>query len=357
MEPHLPVSKEIVAAVSRLDRFQGIWSSGQIVRAERLPTLREAATVQAVASSCRLAGIRVSDIDVASLLRDGTGSIREARELLGYAAALNLPLPGSAGRLLTAEDLGRVHGLMLGTSASANCPLPWRREPLYREAFDVDGRATGRVFATLPPRMVEAKTEELLTWLEFELRSNQQHPALVVGAFMLLFLAISPFEKGNGRMSRLLGTQLLVRAGYTFAPYASLEAQFEAMRDEYYSAIHRSLRGIWTPAADLSAFLECFMLAVSQHRERVETKVALERQVLDYPPLQRAILETVREHGNVDAALLIKATGANRNTLKDNLRRLVHRGVLEKTGQRRGTRYRMAAGDGVQRPSEGVADR
>ena len=55
----------------------------------------------------------------------------------------------------------------------------------------------------------------------------------------------------------------------------------------------------------------------------------------------------VQEVRDVDAALLLKATGANRNTLKDNLRRLVQRGVLQKTGQRRGTRYRMATEGGL----------
>ena len=53
----------------------------------------------------------------------------------------------------------------------------------------------------------------------------------------------------------------------------------------------------------------------------------------------------MREHGSVDAALLLKATGANRNTLKDNLRRMVQKGLLDKTGQRRGTRYQLAAFD------------
>ena len=51
----------------------------------------------------------------------------------------------------------------------------------------------------------------------------------------------------------------------------------------------------------------------------------------------------MREHGTVDAGLLLKATGANRNTLKDNVRRLVTQGVLEKTGERRTTRYRLAS--------------
>ncbi len=81
----------------------------------------------------------------------------------------------------------------------------------------------------------------------------------------------------------------------------------------------------------------------------IETTLALERPVDEYPPLQRRILETVREHGNVDAALLIQSTGANRNTLKDNLRRLVRGGVLEKTGERRGTRYQLSSGSRVNR--------
>jgi hypothetical protein len=39
----------------------------------------------------------------------------------------------------------------------------------------------------------------------------------------------------------------------------------------------------------------------------------------------------------------MSCTGANRNTLKDNLRRLVERGMLERMGSRRGTRYRLAS--------------
>ena len=35
-------------------------------------------------------------------------------------------------------------------------------------------------------------------------------------------------------------------------------------------------------------------------------------------------------------------TGANRNTLKDNLRRLVDRGMLERIGSKRGTIYRLS---------------
>jgi DNA-binding MarR family transcriptional regulator len=85
------------------------------------------------------------------------------------------------------------------------------------------------------------------------------------------------------------------------------------------------------------------MELLDRHRARVEAKVNLEREASELSPLQRSIMDTVREHGTVDAGLLLKATGANRNTLKDNVRRLVAQGVLEKTGERRTTRYRLAS--------------
>jgi predicted HTH transcriptional regulator len=93
------------------------------------------------------------------------------------------------------------------------------------------------------------------------------------------------------------------------------------------------------------------MEVLDRHRVRLESKLTLEREGLELSELQRAILAAVREHGTVDAGLLLKATGANRNTLKDNVRRLVSKGVLEKTGERRATRYRLASPDKARQAS------
>jgi Fic family protein len=199
------------------------------------------------------------------------------------------------------------------------------------------------VFSTAPPRLVDEQTEELLTWLEFELRAGERHPALVVGGFVLGLLAVSPFQRANGRVARVLSSRLLERAGYGFLPLASLEAHIEELRESYYEAYDRSTAGIWSGEADLRPWIRFFLEVLGRVRERVEAKIELERAASDYSPLQRAIIDAVRDHGNVDAGLLIQATGANRNTLKDNLRRLVQLGVLEKSGERRGTRYRLAS--------------
>jgi Fic family protein len=340
MKLSLPVSPDFLTTIAKLDRFQGQWSARSSVPTDRLPQLEEAARIQSVGASCRMAGIRATDTEVAGVLRGGESTLREAPELRGYAEALMQPVPPT-DTLLDSDQVRRLHAMILGSSGSAPEPTSWRMQPLYREAFDAQGVATGNVFSTLPARMVEERTEELLTWLEFELRSGEQHPVLVIGTFLLCFLTVSPFERGNGRIVRLLAGRLLRRAGYDYVPYASLESQMERRRESYHVGLAQGQFRLWTPKANPGPWLEYFLQVLDAHRERIEANVALEREVIDYPPLQRRILETVREHGNVDAALLIKATGANRNTLKDNLRRLVTRGVLEKTGQRRGTRYRL----------------
>lgn len=345
MEIEIPVNQEILTTVSLLDRFNGQWSADTPVPAARLERISEASRIQSVGSSCRLSGIRVSDVEVAGVLRNESVPLRDNRDVLAYAAGMSYPFP-TGHSLLGSDELRKIHAVVLGNEE----PSEWRTQPHHREAFDSEGKATGRVFTTLPPRMVGPKVEDLLTWLEFELRTRESHPLLVIGTFVLGFLVTTPFERGNARLARLLIGHLMQRAGYSYVPYASVEREIEELRDVYYDSYDQAQTHFWSGEANLEPWLSFFLRVLMQQSERLESKIALEREALDYPPLQRRILEVLREHGSVDAGMLIKATGANRNTLKDNLRRLVDRGVLEKNGQRRGTRYRMAVGPPAKAP-------
>ena len=343
IEFQVPVTQEILTKVSKLDRFRGQLSTATALPGDRLERIREAAAIQSVASSCRLSGMHVGESEIAAALRDGS-PLGEADAIRGYAAGLDFPFPGPE-RFVERETVAALNKTILGRTEATDTG-PWRQREMNREAFDAEGKALGWVFPTLPPRLIEEKTDDLLTWLELELRSEERHPVLVIGTFLLGFLAISPFELANGRTSRVLIRHLLVRAGYAHLPLASIEVELEADRAAYLEALFKARTGVWSGTADLLPWIEYFLVILDRHRERVEAKLSLERGALDFPPLQREILEKVREHGTVNAALLLEATGANRNTLKDNLKRLVDRGVLERTGQKRGTRYRLPVGDG-----------
>ena len=339
----IPISQQTLTAVSKLDQLRGRWSSAQALPGARLERIEEATRVQSIAASCRLSGVRVSDMEVAGLLRGESLVVRDAKEVLGYASGMRYALP-RGGPMLRAEDLCSLHAVV-ASSPPREGPSPWRQAPHQREAFDSAGKATGRVFSTLPPRMIEQKIDDLLTWLEFELRLAERHPVLVISTFVLGFLAASPFEGCNARLARLLLGQLLRRAGYDYIPYASVESQIESLRDVYHEAFDAAQDRLWSGEANIEPWIDFVVEVLDRHRERVENKLELEREAVNYPPLQQTILETVQEHGTVGAGLLLKATGANRNTLKDNLRKLVHRGVLERIGERRGARYRLSTLD------------
>jgi len=340
MDVKLPVNPEILKGISQIDHFRGLWAGGTLVPVERLDQLKRSARAQSVVSSCRIAGVRAGNDDVVAILNGTPLTSPESDELGGYAAAIDRPFP-SAGPLVTADELAHLNAVLLGRADGPPSPSPLREKPLHQEIFDADGRALGRVLQTLPPRLLREKLESAVSWLEFELRSGQQHPLLVIGAFFVYFTAISPFDRANGRAARAMVPHLMRRAGFGFIDYASLEGLFEEMRFDYYDAIDQAETKIWTDEADLAPWLAFFVGALNTLTSRLQAKLDIEVRSRELPPLQRAILATIREHGTGAASLLIASTGANRNTLKDNLRRLVDRGLLERIGSKRGTFYRL----------------
>ncbi len=341
MSFRLPVTAEILNGVAKLDAFRAVWSAAPRIPADRLDRWRAAATVQSVGASSRLAGVRVADGDVAAVLEGRGELIPEALEIRGLARALDEPVfpPGS---VVTLEDLQRLNARITGVGDPRSHPSPFREAPLHHEAFDDDGHAIGLVFQTLPPRLVRDKTESLLSWLEIELHGRDNHPLLVIAAFALALMSASPFERGNGRTARAATAHILRRTGYTYLPFASFDRVVEEMRAGYYQALDASQTHLWSGEANLEPWVSFFLEAMRRHRERLEAKMEIEERALDLPPLQRAILDTVREHGTAAAGLLLHATGVSRNTLKDNLRRLVERQLLERVGQKRGAYYRLA---------------
>jgi Fic family protein len=341
MDVKIPVNPEILKAISKIDQFRSIWAGGTSVSPEQSARLRETARVQSVAASCRIAGIRASEADVAAILAGAGSTTPESAELAGYAAAMDQSFPAS-GPIVTFDELAALNAVVVGKSGNPPPPSALRERPLHLEVFDAEGRAQGRVLQTLPPRLLQDKIEDLVTWLELELRGGQQHAILVAGTFFIYLTSISPFERGNGRTARVILPHLLRRAGYGFVDYASLDHVFDEMRFAYYDAIDQAQTKIWTDEADLTPWISFYVESLRVLTLRLQAKIDLETRARELPPLQRAILDTIRENGTGAASLLMATTGANRNTLKDNLRRLVERGLLERIGSKRGTIYRLS---------------
>lgn len=79
--------------------------------------------------------------------------------------------------------------------------------------------------------------KNLLSWTNKNIKQEELHPLIILAVFVYEFLSIHPYQDGNGRLSRLLTTLLLLRQGYDFMQYASMEIEIEKRKKEYYKAL------------------------------------------------------------------------------------------------------------------------
>jgi Fic family protein len=212
-------------------------------------------------------------------------------------------------------------------------------------AFDADGQEVGVVFRTASPFDTPREMEALVSWTRKALDEDAHHPLLVIAVFIVTFLAIHPFQDGNGRLSRVLTTLLLLRAGYAYVSYASLERVIEDNKDLYYKALRRTQTTLETESPDWTPWLGFFLRSLKRQKDNLATQLEHERLAqesdADLPDLSLHILEALRENARLTIAELASITHANRNTLKVHLRELVSAGRVRRHGKARATWYSL----------------
>ena len=204
-------------------------------------------------------------------------------------------------------------------------------------AFDETGAQIGIVFQTASPYDTPRLMAELVAWVNQERETARLHPLLIIALCVVVFLEIHPFQDGNGRLSRVLTSLLLLQAGYAYVPFSSLESVIEPSKEAYYLALRQTQGTIRTESPNWRQWLVFFLRSLAEQVRRLEKKVEREKIVLAaMPELQLQIVEFAREHGRVTIGEAIKLTGASRNTLKQHFRALVERGTLTQHGSGRG---------------------
>lgn len=318
----LEITPEILGLVAQLDEFKGTWRATKLLAPDRLAGLRRVATIESIASSTRIEGSKLSDREVEQLLSNlqiRSFTTRDEQEVAGYAELMELVFEASADLTFNESNIQQLHSILLRHSSK-------------------DQRHRGRSFDT--PRLMA----ELMEWVRLERESGRLHPLLIIAVFVVVFLEIHPFQDGNGRLSRVLTTLLLLQAGYTYVPYSSLESVIERDKQGYYLSLRQTQATIRSERPDWQPWLVYFLRALAEQVRLLQTKLEREIAMLaPLPELSVRIIEVAREHGRVTMAQVVRLTGASRNTLKLHFRGLVERGWLHRRGQGRGVWYELRA--------------
>src|SRR3546814_10362960 len=111
---------------------------------------------------------------------------------------------------------------------------------------------------------------EFVEWTRGAIEERALHPLLVICIFTVVFLEIHPFQDGNGRLSRILTTLLLLRAGYSYVPYSSLESVIEQSKEGYYLALRQTQATIRADTPDWQPWTLYFLRSLQQQKQRSE---------------------------------------------------------------------------------------
>jgi len=343
----LRITPEVLSLIAEIDEFKGAWRAIGRIAPKRLSSLRRVATIESIGSSTRIEGARLSDREVEKLLaniRVGSFTTRDEQEVAGYAEAMETIFNAYDAIPLTENHIRQLHrDLLIRSSKDERHRGSCKTLANHVEAFDENGKSLGVVFETATPFDTPRRMAELLEWVTEQEKDKSLHHLLVIAIFVVVFLEIHPFQDGNGRLSRILTTLLLLRAGYAYVPYSSLESVVEQSKEGYYLSLRRTQGTIHTAEPDWNPWLEFFLRALQRQKQRLEKKMEHERIMLaEMPELSVLILELAREHGRITVAEAAKVSGASRHTVKDHLKSLVVQGHLTLHGAGRGAWYGLA---------------
>ncbi|HHB83428.1 MAG TPA: Fic family protein [Devosia sp.] len=345
-EPNIPFAQDLVKLVAEIDEFKGRWEALKNLSPDRLNALRKVATVESVGSSTRIEGAKLTDIQVETLLSNikmQKFDTRDEQEVAGYAEAMDLIFQAFDDMPLTENHIRQLHQVLLRHSTKdARHRGEYKKLDNHVVAIDADGKEIGVIFETTTPFETPRQMEELVHWVKKAIEEETMHPLLIVAVFTVQFLAIHPFQDGNGRLSRVLTTLMLLRAGYAYVPYASLESVIEENKDIYYKSLRRTQMTLKGNDPDWTPWVGFFLRCLKKQKNNLVARLDREQGQIDdtdLPEISVQILKLFDEHERLNLSKIEELTGGNKNTIKVRLRDLVNSGHITKHGKARATWY------------------
>ncbi|MBL4753097.1 MAG: Fic family protein [Flavobacteriales bacterium] len=338
------VFQQIMKQLSVIDSFKGTWTSVELKHSKHLKELRKIATIESIGSSTRIEGATLTDAEVEKLLKSvkiTKLTTRDQQEVVGYYDTLQIILDNYQDIELTERYIHQLHGILLKHSGKDQSHKGKYKTLSNQVVANYPDGTQRTIFRTTEPAMTAKEMEEILLWVNQRFAKADMHPVLITAAFVYEFLSIHPYQDGNGRLSRLMATLLLMRQGYEFTQYVSFEHIIEQRKDDYYRALMDGQKNRYKKTERIDKwvlfFLDCLVTLIKRLEAKYEMYSKLQK---DLNQRQQEVLAFVKKQKKVQMREVEEALKHHsRNTLKKDLFYLVNEGLLLKTGERKGTRY------------------
>ena len=261
--------------------------------------------------------------------------------MFGYSEALDIILDNADAIELSESYILQLHTILLKHSSKDQ-----RHKGAYKNLSNsvVANYPDGSqriIFNTTAPHLVPKEMQEMVDWVNDALAQSSVHPLLVMGLCVYEFLSIHPFQDGNGRLSRLLTTLLLLKHGYDFAQYISFEQIIEERKKEYYEALMAGQQKRGTSGEVNGEWIVFFLSSLEILINRFENKYTAYKERGSYNHLrQQEIMQYIESKQPVRLNDIARGfPGISVHTIKKDLQLLVQQQKISKAGEKKGTVY------------------
>lgn len=341
-------SQVILNKIAYIDSFKGKWSALQREENNYLKELRRIATIQSIGSSTRIEGATLSNHEIATLIENlqiNKLESRDEQEAIGYYEVLDIILETYQNIELTESNIKSLHNLLLKFSSKDQSHKGAYKQLSNKVVANYPGGAQRVIFDTTHPYLVKKEMERLISWYTEKKEPSGVilHPLLKIGGFIYELLSIHPFQDGNGRLSRLLTTLLLLQNSYDFIQYISFENQIEKTKKRYYQVLMDAQQHRNTEKEVISAWLIYFLESLEVLIKKLDEKYERFKSVGPYlNERQKIVLEYIKRTQPVKVSDVSKGLpDYSLPSIKKDLQYLFQEGVIDKLGKGRGTTYML----------------
>ncbi len=214
---------------------------------------------RSVTSSNEIEGIKISKSREEDIfLNHLSPETKEEYMLFGYNKALENVFSVYKYQSLNESYIKDLH-YYLYESITPEFGGKYKVEQNYIREYDKDGHLIRTVFIPSKPEDVERLLSSLVYQFNECLKDPECNVLLTIFVFILDFLCIHPFYDGNGRVSRLLTTFLLLKYGYDLDQYYSFSYVILNNLDSYYLNLEKSSLN-WNEGKNNYEYFVHFML-------------------------------------------------------------------------------------------------
>jgi Fic family protein len=339
------VIEEVFSIISEIDAVKNSWKIAGKLLPQTIERLTHSVIVTSTGASNRIEGNKLTDAQVEALYKNlhiRKFKTRDEQEVAGYLEMLELVFEQYADIPLKESTILQLHRDMLKYSEKDERHRgQYKFGPNRVEAKDQSGKVVGIIFDPTPPHLTPKEMQELIAWYQEAKTRNLKHPLLLIANFVFEYLAIHPFQDGNGRTSRLITNLMLLQSGYEFVSVVSHERVIEARKADYYLALNKSQSSWKSKKEDVSVWV-LYFLNILREQARQALKI-LEGDDIDYllSEKQLDVWRWANQRGDKTFSRkeAIDALGFPPRTVEACIKKLLDLKKISKVGEGRATRY------------------